>query len=366
MTAPDLLVVVMVAGLTAYALLGGADFGAGVWDLLARGRHAADQRALISTTLGPVWEANHVWLIFVIVATFSGFPAAFGVIGSTLELPLALALLGIVLRGSAYVYRAYGGGAAGPEAWWGHVFAVASTVTPFMLGVCGAALATGQLAADDLAAPLRSPFGLVGGLFAVTVTAFLAAVYLCRDAAGSPDTRHLVEGLRRQALASAVVAGVLAAVMLPLLFSEASAVADRFASRSPGFVAASAAGGLAALVLVWRRRYGVARFAAGLAVAGVVWGWAVAQYPDLVVGQATVADAAAPAANVQALLVAVAVGMALIVPATVLLFRVFAMPVAGGQGSVAGDGSVVGNGSVAAEIGQNGHSATAMPNALGE
>lgn len=331
MTAADVLLVVMVAGLTAYALLGGADFGAGSWDLLAYGPHAADQRRLISTTLGPVWEANHVWLIFVIVAMFSGFPGAFGVVGSTLELPLSLALVGIVLRGAAYVYRAYGGGAAGPDAWWGHVFAIASTVTPFMLGVCGAALATGQLAVDDPVEPLRSPFGLVAGLLAVSVTAFLAAVYLCRDAASSPETVHLVEGLRRRALVSAVVAGGLAGVLMPLLFREAPTVAERFADRSPAFVAVSVAGGLAALVLVWTRRYTVARIAAGLAVAGVLWGWAVAQYPDLVVGDAarpgtTVAEAAAPTANLQALLIAIAVGMTLIVPATVLLFRVFADP----------------------------------------
>ncbi len=326
MNAADLLLVVMVGGLTAYALLAGADFGGGVWDLLARGRDAADQRRLISASLGPVWEANHVWLIFVLVALFSGFSTAFGVVGSTLALPLLAALVGIVLRGSAYVYRAYGGGAAGPDHLWGHVFAVASTITPFALGVTGAALATGDLSEDDPTRPLTNPFGLVCGLFAVTVTAFLAAVYLCRDAAASSATEHLVPGLRRRALGGALAAGALAAVLLPLLWSHAPVVAHRFGERSVPFAVASASGGIAALILLWRRRFTAARLAAGLAVAGVLWGWAAAQYPDLVVGRATVASSAAPEANLRALLIAIAAGMAVIVPSTVLLLRLFSRP----------------------------------------
>jgi cytochrome d ubiquinol oxidase subunit II len=330
MTAADVLVVVLVCGLTAYALLAGADFGGGLWDLLARGRDAAAQRALVSASLGPVWEANHVWLIFVVVGLFSGFPAAFGVVGSTLQVPLIGALLGIVLRGAAYVYRSYGAGAAGPDHWWGRVFATSSVLTPFWLGVAGAALATGDLARDDPLAPLRSGFGLVCGLFTVAVTAFLAAVYLCRDAARSPATAHLVAGLRRRALVAATVAGLLAGVLLPLLWSDAPAVADRFAARSVPLAAASAVGGLAAIMFVWRGCFVAARLAAGVAVAGVLWGWAVAQYPDLVVGQATVDSAAAPAANIRALLIATGCGMAVIVPSLVALFRLFDRPEAAG------------------------------------
>ncbi|AEH08102.1 MULTISPECIES: cytochrome d ubiquinol oxidase subunit II [Protofrankia] len=332
MTAADALLLVMVGGLTAYALLGGADFGAGVWDLFAHGRHAAEQRALISSALGPVWEANHVWLIFVIVAMFSGFPEAFGVLGSTLELPMALALVGIVLRGSAYVYRAYGAGAAGPDHWWGRVFAAASTVTPFMLGVCGAAMASGVGRRDAAAAPFTSAFGLLAGAFAVAATAFLAAVYLCRDASRRPGSEHLVAGFRRRALGGAMVAGALAAALLPLLWRDAPVVAQRFPTRGVPFVAVSVCGGVGALVLVWRRHYTAARLAAGLAVAGVLWGWAVAQYPDLVVGQVAVVAAAAPAQNLRAMLIAIGCGVAVLLPALFLLFRVFADPEpAGGE-----------------------------------
>ncbi|EFC83895.1 cytochrome d ubiquinol oxidase subunit II [Parafrankia sp. EUN1f] len=326
MTAADLLAIVMVLGLTAYALTGGADFGGGVWDLFARGRDAADQRRLVSAALGPIWEANHVWLIFVVVMMFSGFPAAFGVVGSTLEIPLICALAGIVLRGAAYVYRAYGSGAAGPDHWWGHVFAVSSAITPVALGVAGAALATGDVAEGAPLTPVKSAFGILCGVFALAVTAFLAAVYLCRDAAASAETAHLVPGFRRRALGGAVVSGLLAAALLPLLWSEAPVVADRFVDRSIPFVVISAIGGVSSLVALWRHRFTTARVTAGLAVAGVLWGWAAAQYPDLVMGQATVDSAAAPSANIVAMLIAVCCGLVILVPSLWMLFRLFSSP----------------------------------------
>jgi cytochrome d ubiquinol oxidase subunit II len=339
MTIQQALAAVMVLGLTAYTLLAGADFGGGVWDLLARGRQAPAVRRLIAASLGPVWEANHVWLIFVIVAMFSGFPVAFGVIGSTLELPLAIALVGIVLRGAGYVYRAYGDGAAGGEALWGRVFAVCSLVTPFSLGVTGAALATGVGRPGHPSAPLTSAFGLVAGALAVAVTAFLAAVYLCRDAARSPGDADLVPGLRRRAIGAAVVAGALAAALLPLLWRDAPVVADRFATRGTPFAVASALGGVGAVALVWRRRFVWARLAAGLAAGGVLWGWAAAQYPDLVVGRVTIGAAAAPAANQRALLIAIGAGMVFLVPAVVVLFRVAARPAVAGEAGTTGTGT---------------------------
>ncbi|EIV94567.1 cytochrome d ubiquinol oxidase subunit II [Frankia sp. QA3] len=326
MTAADLLLVVMVIGLTAYALLGGADFGGGVWDLLARGRDARAQRKLISNAIGPVWEANHVWLVFIVVALFSGFPPAYGVVGSSLEVPLSAALVGIVLRGAAYVYRAYGAGAAGPDHWWGHVFAVSSTITPFALGVAGAALATGNMSPDDPFAPVRSSFGLVCGLFAVAATAFLAAVYLCKDAAASPATEHLVPDFRRRAVGGAVVCGILALILLPLFWDQAPVVAHRFADRSMLLVVLSAVGGIGSLVALARNQFVAARLAAGLAVAAMLWGWAVAQYPDLVVGQVTVDDAAAPSTNIHAMLYAVAGGLVLVLPPMIVLFRLFTRP----------------------------------------
>ncbi|MFL6112114.1 MAG: cytochrome d ubiquinol oxidase subunit II [Catenulispora sp.] len=327
MTAVDLLLAVLVAALAAYALLAGADFGAGVWDLLARGRHAERERRLIAHALGPVWEANHVWLIFVIVATFSGFPTAFGLIARGLELPLALALAGIVLRGAAYVYRAYGEGAAGPESLWGRIFAVASSITPFMLGVSGAALATGKVTtASGPLAPFGSAFTLVSGVFAVIVTAFLAAVYLCHDAGTDPDAKDLVPAFRRKALAAATLAGAVSLALLPLLYRDAPVVAHRFTGRSIPFVAVAALCGFGSIAVIWARRYVLARATAGAAVAAVLLGWAAAQYPDLAVGAATARESAAGTANLHALLIAMAFGLVVILPAFYLLLKVFSGP----------------------------------------
>ena len=327
MTAVNLLLAVIICALAAYTLLAGADFGAGIWDLLARGRNAERERRLVAHALGPVWEANHVWLIFVIVATFSGFPSAFGIIARGLELPLALALAGIVLRGAAYVYRAYGEGAAGPDSLWSRIFAVASSITPFMLGVSGAALATGKITpTSGPLTPFDSAFTLVAGIFAVVVTAFLAAVYLCHDAGTDPHTQDLVPAFRRKALAAAGLAGAVSLALLPLLYQDAPIVAHRFTDRSLPFVALAVVCGFGSIAVIWTRRYVLARATAAVAVLAVLLGWAAAQYPDLAVGTATARDSAAGSANLHALLIAMGFGMAVILPAFFLLLKVFSGP----------------------------------------
>jgi cytochrome d ubiquinol oxidase subunit II len=332
MTAVNLMLVIMVLSLLAYALLAGADFGGGGWDMLAgfgRDRESAErQRSLISASLGPVWEANHVWLIFVIVCTFSAFPAAFGDIATSLELPLALALVGIVLRGAAYVYRAYGEGASLPDRWWSRIFACASVLTPFMLGVSGAALATGRLRpGSSPAVPFQSPFTLLAGLLAVVVTAFLASVYLCYDASLNPDTHELVAVFRRKAIAAAVASGVVVLIMLPFFYADASVVAHRFTDRSIPFAAASAICGFGSLLVLWKERYVLARLTAAAAVVGVLGGWAAAQYPDLLVGVYTARAAAAAPSSLDTMLVAMTIGMLVIIPSFLYLLKVFTAPV---------------------------------------
>jgi cytochrome d ubiquinol oxidase subunit II len=332
MTAVNLMLVIMVLSLLAYALLAGADFGGGGWDMLAglgRDRDSAErQRGLIAASLGPVWEANHVWLIFVIVCTFSAFPAAFGDIATSLELPLALALVGIVLRGAAYVYRAYGEGASLPDRWWSRIFACASVLTPFMLGVSGAALATGRLRpGSSPTVPFQSPFTLLAGLLAVVVTAFLAAVYLCYDASLNPDTRELVAVFRRKAIAAAVASGVVVLVMLPFFYRDAPVVAHRFTDRAIPFAAVSAVCGFGSLLVLWKQRYVLARVTAAAAVVGVLGGWAAAQYPDLLVGVYTARQAAAAPSSLDTMLVAMSVGMAVVLPSFLYLLKVFTAPV---------------------------------------
>ena len=337
MTAVNAMLVIIVLSLLAYALLAGADFGGGFWDLVAgwsgkKERDPEGQRSLIAASLGPVWEANHVWLIFVIVSVFSAFPTAFGTIATSLELPLGLALIGIVLRGAAYVYRAYGDGAALPDQWWGRIFAGASVLTPFMFGVSGAALATGSLGPHSIPTePFRSTFALTAGVLAVAVTAFLAAVYLCHNAAQSPATVHLVPVFRRKAMGAAVASGAIAIAMLPFLYRDAPIVAARFTDRSISFAALSAAFGIASLLVLWRERYVVARVTAALAVATVLGGWAAAQYPDLLVSASgvdaygAVQSAAAPQ-SVNAMLIAMCLGMAVVLPSFYLLLKIFSRP----------------------------------------
>src|ERR1044072_1800 len=212
LTLPNILAGIILVALTAYVLFAGADFGGGVWDLLASGLRKRAQRELVQSAIGPVWEANHVWLILAIVLLFTCFPAAFARIAITLHIPLTLMLIGIVLRGSAFVFQSYGGGG-------GRVFATASLVTPVLLGISVGAVASGDVGrgtgdgfSASYIAPWLTPFGIAGGLFALACFAFLAAVYLTLEA----RDEGLREDFRRRALAAGTAVLVLAAVGLPL------------------------------------------------------------------------------------------------------------------------------------------------------
>ncbi|MGB8932667.1 MAG: cytochrome d ubiquinol oxidase subunit II, partial [Anaeromyxobacteraceae bacterium] len=197
MTPADLLGGVIVAALVLYALFGGADFGGGIWDLLASGPRKREQRALIERAVGPIWEANHVWLILVVVVLFSGFPRAFAAISVALFVPLVLLLVGIVFRGAAFTFRAYDRPDDRVRAWWGLLFSAASVLAPLVLGAIVGALASGRLDASARGgAPLAwlTPFPVVVALFAAAVFAWLAATYLAVEAVG-----ELRDDFRRRA-----------------------------------------------------------------------------------------------------------------------------------------------------------------------
>src|SRR5205809_2559116 len=221
MTLPNLLAAIIFVALNAYAVLGGADFGGGVWDLLALGPRRERQRELIAEAIGPVWEANHVWLILAIVLLFTCFPPAFARLGTLLHIPLSLVSIGIVLRGSAFTFWRYG--ADEEQRHWGVVFAIASLITPFLLGTTAGTIASGALGEAGgvkgdgfytmYVAPWLSPFPLSVGLFALITFAFLAAVYLTLEA----HVRELQEDFRRRALAARV--GLVLAAVMALLFS---------------------------------------------------------------------------------------------------------------------------------------------------
>ena len=324
MTPADLLGGVLLAALVAYALLGGADYGAGVWDLLARGPRRREQRAAIERAIGPIWEANHVWLILVVVVLFTAFPPAFAAICVSLFAPLLLLLVGIVLRGAAFTFRTYVRADAVQER-WGLVFSVSSILAPAMLGVVVGALASGRLrvggaAPGPAALSAFSPFTLATGAFACACFAFLAASYLAVETEG-----ELREDFRKRAIGAGLAVFAGAAAVAALSWREAPTVFHGLTARawSLPLHAATAAAAVTAFLALFGRRFRLARFAAALQVALIVVGWGASQYPYLVVPEMTLASASAPRVTQVLLLVALAAGACTLFPSLYLLFRVF-------------------------------------------
>jgi cytochrome d ubiquinol oxidase subunit II len=317
----------MIVALTFYALLGGADYGGGVWDLFARGVRAAKQRALIADAIGPVWEANHVWLILVLVILFTGFPPAFAAIATALHIPLTLMLIGIVLRGSAFTFRTYDVQRDDVQRRWSYVFSVASIITPILLGITLGAIASGTIKVENgiIASGFFSswlaPFPFAVGFFALALFAFLAAVYLTLET----EETALQEDFRRRALAAGVVVGLLALLVF-LLAGEGAPSVRAGLSRSAWALplhGATALCAIGAFWSLWKRAYKLARLMAAGQVTLILWGWALAQFPYIVEPDITIASAAAPRATLNLLLAALALGALLLFPSFYYLFRVF-------------------------------------------
>jgi cytochrome bd ubiquinol oxidase subunit II len=304
--------------LVLYAVLGGADFGGGVWDLLASGPRKAQQRAAITNAIGPVWEANHVWLIFVLVLLFTCFPSAFADIMTGLYVPLSFALVGIVLRGAAFVFRNYAADVPAIQAPWTVVFGAASLLAPFFLGNAIGALATGRYA-------WTSPFALAVGAFAVGVCAQIAAVFILGEIA-SPELQN---DFRRRASRATIAVWLLGFV--PIVIAVRTEPQLFVTLQRPFALAAIAAAvlaGLAVIACVRTRRDGAARIAVGAEAVAVLAGWFAAQAPYLVPGQVTYTAAAALDPTIDAFLIATAAGAVVLVPSLALLFRVFKRPAA--------------------------------------
>jgi len=339
MSLAELVAGIIVVALNAYALLGGADFGGGVWDLLARGPRRERQRDLIAEAIGPVWEANHVWLILAIVLLFTCFPPAFARLGTLLHIPLSLALIGIVLRGSAFTFWRYGGSGGGgggghgdeTQRHWGVVFAIASLITPLLLGTTVGAIASGALGDEGRAtgegfyqvyvAPWLTPFALSVGVFALIAFAFLAAVYLTLEA----EERELQEDFRNRALGAGVALffAALAALLLSQRWAPRVREALIFASWAVPLHLLTAAAALTALAALWRRRWRVARVAAATQVSLILWGWALAQYPYVLPPDLPVEAAAAPRVTLRLVLAALALGALVLLPSLYYLLRIF-------------------------------------------
>jgi cytochrome bd ubiquinol oxidase subunit II len=317
-----LVAVILFGGVLMYGVFGGADFGAGFWDLTAGGlERGRGPRHLIDESIGPVWEANHTWLIFCLVVMWTAFSSTFAAIMTTLYLPLGLAAFGIVLRGSGFAFRKVAVRTA-EQRLSGAAFAISSVVTPFCFGAVAGAVASGRVPAKgngDAFSSWLNPTSITGGLLAVTVCAYLAAVFLTVDARlrAQPD---LEQWARRRAVGAAAFAGVVSIAGLFVLRSDAHRLYRHLLHQGLAFVIVSVLAGLAALLALRRADPRLVRILAVAAVGAVLLGWGTAQYPYLLGTHTSIAEAAAPHPTLASLTVIAVAAVVLVVPSIVLLF----------------------------------------------
>jgi cytochrome bd ubiquinol oxidase subunit II len=318
-----LVAVILMTGIVFYGVFGGADFGTGLWDLTAGGaRRGARPRALIDRAIGPVWEANHTWLIFCLVILWTGFPTAFSAIMTTLYIPLGVAAFGIVLRGSGFAFRKVSMRTAEQRV-NGTVFASSSVLTPFCFGAVAGAVASGRVPSAGQGDPVTSwlnPTAVLGGVLAVLTCGYLAALFLTAEAARAGDA-ELERWSRRRAVIAAVATGAAAFAGLFVLHEDADRLFDHLLHNGWPLIAVSAlAGGAALLATVRGGRPALVRPLGVVAVGALLAGWGVAQYPYLLGTHLKITAAAAPAATMNALGVVTLLAVVLVAPSLGWLF----------------------------------------------
>jgi cytochrome bd ubiquinol oxidase subunit II len=318
---------IMLISLILYGVMGGADYGGGMWDLLASGVRAQRQRHAIAEAIAPIWEANHVWLILVVVLLFSAFPRGFSAIMIALHIPITAMLIGIVLRGSAFAFRKYDSTDDAVQRRWSTVFGVASFFTPFFQGLTMGALATGDihLVGDHVTtgffAGWLTPFAFACGLFALALFGFLAATYMTIDTRSEPD---LQQDFRLRAI-WAQIASVLLAVLVFITSRDGAPLMYRGLTNwwAPLLLGWTALSALTALLALWFRSFNLARVAAVAQVTIILIGWALAQFPHLVTPNVTIQNAAAPESTLKLLLLALGAGVVVLVPSLLYLLQIF-------------------------------------------
>jgi cytochrome bd ubiquinol oxidase subunit II len=320
---------IMLVSLMLYALTGGADFGGGIWDLFARGPRAKQQRELIAGAIGPIWEANHVWLILVIVLLFVAFPPAFAVISVALHIPLTVMLIGIVLRGSAFVFRSYDLQSDDVQRRWSRLFAAGSVIAPLALGICVGAIASGNIRTDlesgrvhtNFFSEWLAPFPVAVGFWTLSLFAYLAAIYLTVETRDS----DLREDFRRRAIVAGITVGIMASISFLLSGTGAPLIRTGLAREWWSLPFQILTGLISAGVMsaLWLRRFRWARILAIVQVILIIAGWGLAQYPYLVEPDLTFANCAASARVLEVLLIALVAGAVLLFPSLWYLLRVF-------------------------------------------
>lgn len=323
---------VLVAGVTLvslilYALMGGADFGGGVWDLLARGPRTRRQRDAIADAIAPIWEANHVWLILVIVLLFTAWPKSFAAMMTALHIPLTAMLLGIVLRGTAFVFRKYDSKKDEVQRRWSRIFGISSAFTPFVQGLVLGALTTGTIRIENgivrtgFFAGWLTPFAISCGVFALVLFAFLAAAYLTVDTAKDVEVQN---DFRIRAIGSQIALVPIGALVF---FTSKEGAPEMYRGLTnwwaPLLLVWTTVCAATALVALWRKKFSLARIAAIGQVTTILLGWSFAQYPHLIYPDLTVSNTAAPEVTLRLLLIALGIGAVVLLPSVYYLFRVF-------------------------------------------
>jgi cytochrome bd ubiquinol oxidase subunit II len=317
---PNLVAGVLLLAITAYSTAGGADFGAGIWDLLAgnseRGREA---RRLIDHAMAPVWEVNNVWLVLAIVVCWTGFPPLFQATFASLYPLFALALVGLILRGAFFAFRHVADDARAHRA-ADLIFGLSSVLTPFFFAASLGAIASGRVGSGSVLEASFSPMSVAFGPVSVAATAFTGASFLVGDARRYGAT-HLVGYFRRRAVAAAmtlIVSGTAALITIGL---QAPALL-RSMLAGPGLPFALATMVLTPVValLLWRGIFRWYRVATVVAVGSLVLAWGFAQSPYLLPGQLTIVRATAPESTQVALLVVALILVVVILPSMGLLY----------------------------------------------
>ncbi len=318
---------VIIIALTIYSLTGGADYGGGVLDLLAFGKRTKGHRRLIESAMGPVWEANHVWMILIIVLLFTCFSKAFAIISIALHIPLTIVLLGIVLRGSAFIFRKYDTKKDSVQKRWSYVFSISSIITPIFLGVTLGAIASGRIKVEKgivtsgFFETWLTPFSFALGVFVLALFTFLSATYLTVEA----DSEDLKEDFRLRALITGFIVGILALVVF--FFAGEYAPSVRAGLTTSGFALPlhifTGIFAVGAFYTLWKRKYHAARVFAAGQVAFIIWGWALSQFPNIIEPNITIYQVAAPQITLKLVLIALGLGSLVLFPSFFYLFWIF-------------------------------------------
>jgi cytochrome d ubiquinol oxidase subunit II len=328
MILPYISAIMLWISLITYAALGGADFGGGIWDLFSLGPEQEDKRRLIVQALGPVWEANNVWLIYLVVGLYAAFPTVAAVLATALLLPFSLALIGVVMRGAAFAFRTHFGSAVTVREIWGRAFRTASAIMPFFLGTCAAAVASGQIRVPHGTIPVAiwgpwlSPFALVIGFMALALCATIAPIYLTVEAQRAKNEK-LVNTFRTRSFLAGGVLAFLAILGLLLSPSEAPMLWRGMLDHALWVVGVTMLLGVATAVALVIRRYKLARILIVLETGGLLGTWGLAQLPYIVPPDLTVTGAASPPATLREFIISALIGMLVLIPSLWFLFHVF-------------------------------------------